>query len=419
MQIVQTKTYLVYGDSGSGKSTFINSLGGIDQDNQKPQTGGLGVAVTIDAGRIYYCEDEILGNLQLIDTRGTWDPGQINNDQILQNLVKTLLDYSVHQMSQQVNPLQQLDGILYIHNSFIDRYARDTRITQLGILIGCDLHSSTLTIMTRCKEIQNTNLKYNFYEWNKKLHKNESEYIHWDSVNPLDNQKQKLKELLNNLKPIPLSNINDANQEIIKLAKELQSKDLIEVEEPRIRTIIKPYKKEKNKKKTTYTNVTLTINPPKGIMNQIGTWVPIKVPFLSNNGNLTTTSIRIDADFPPDSLPPKLILFCDLDKNINEIKGSNLDITKYEFINNGDYYDAKFQYRWINQQNEDAGRIDLKIKMIIQYRQIKLKQKEEKEEYLEKVLKPRYSDEKPYIQQAMEQQFENLYDAIKQNFEIS
>lgn len=41
--------------------------------------------------------------------------------------------------------------------------------------------------MTRCKEIENTNLKFNFYEWNKKLHKSEIEYIHWDSVNPLEN----------------------------------------------------------------------------------------------------------------------------------------------------------------------------------------------------------------------------------------
>ncbi|CAD8173878.1 unnamed protein product [Paramecium pentaurelia] len=417
MQNQHIRTYLVYGDSGSGKSTFINSLGGIDQDNQKPQTGGLGVAVTIDPGRIYYIQDEVLGNMQLIDTRGTWDPGQINNDQILQNLVKTLLDYSVHEMSQQVNPIQQLDGILYIHNSFIDRYARDTRIKQLGILIGSNLHTSTLTIMTRCKEIQNTNLKFNFYEWNKKLHNSEIEYIHWDSVNPLENQKEKLKELLLNLKPIPLSNIKDANQEIIKLAKELQLKDLIEIEEPRVRTIIKQYTKEKLKKKTSYTNVTLTINPPKGIMNQIGGWVPIKIPYLSGGGNLTTTSIRIDADFPSYSLPPKLILYCDLDKSLNEIKGQNLEIIKHEFINNGDYYDANFQYRWNGINNENVGRVDLKIKMIIQYRQIKQKQREDKEEYFEKVMKPRYSDEKPYIQQAMEQQFDNLYEGIKRNFE--
>lgn len=56
-------TYLIYGDSGSGKSTFIEYLKGLDSNNKGPATGGLGVAVTIDAGTIYLVNDEILGKL--------------------------------------------------------------------------------------------------------------------------------------------------------------------------------------------------------------------------------------------------------------------------------------------------------------------------------------------------------------------
>ena len=52
-QFIHIPTYLVYGDSGSGKSTFIKCLGGIDLNNQTPKTGGLGVAVTTEPGKIY------------------------------------------------------------------------------------------------------------------------------------------------------------------------------------------------------------------------------------------------------------------------------------------------------------------------------------------------------------------------------
>ena len=93
---------------------------------------------------------------------------------------------------------------------------------------------------------------------------------------------------------------------------------------------------------------------------------------------MTETTIRINADFPQHALPPKLILSCELDKDITEIKGQNIDLVSAEFINNGDNYDAHFKYRWNGGNNENVGRVDLRVKMVIQYRQVKEKVREEK-----------------------------------------
>ena len=47
------KIYLIIGDSGAGKSSFINSLGGRDEDDEMAETGHGGDAVTMTPGKIY------------------------------------------------------------------------------------------------------------------------------------------------------------------------------------------------------------------------------------------------------------------------------------------------------------------------------------------------------------------------------
>ena len=54
------KKYLLFGDSGSGKSSFVKCLGGKDLDGVDPEVGGKGDSVTSEP-KIYYVDDEILG----------------------------------------------------------------------------------------------------------------------------------------------------------------------------------------------------------------------------------------------------------------------------------------------------------------------------------------------------------------------
>ena len=49
----KTRSFLVYGDSGMGKSNFIRSLQGVDENGIPPEVGGLGESMTICPGKIY------------------------------------------------------------------------------------------------------------------------------------------------------------------------------------------------------------------------------------------------------------------------------------------------------------------------------------------------------------------------------
>jgi GTPase SAR1 family protein len=50
------RTYLVYGDSGCGKSSFISQLKGVSTDNKLPECGGGGEAMTKEPGKVYVVE---------------------------------------------------------------------------------------------------------------------------------------------------------------------------------------------------------------------------------------------------------------------------------------------------------------------------------------------------------------------------
>ena len=96
------KKYLLFGDSGSGKSSFVKSLGGKDLEGNDPEVGGKGDSVTTEP-KIYIVDDEILGFIYFIDTKGTHDPSEWNNDTIIENLVKALSDLSVLGMKEDCN----------------------------------------------------------------------------------------------------------------------------------------------------------------------------------------------------------------------------------------------------------------------------------------------------------------------------
>lgn len=46
----------MYGDSGSGKSSFIKYLNGVDENERPPMVGGNGESVTKEPGTIYTAE---------------------------------------------------------------------------------------------------------------------------------------------------------------------------------------------------------------------------------------------------------------------------------------------------------------------------------------------------------------------------
>ena len=54
------KKYLLFGDSGSGKSSFVKNLGGKDLEGNDPEVGGKGDSVTTEP-KIYIVNDELLG----------------------------------------------------------------------------------------------------------------------------------------------------------------------------------------------------------------------------------------------------------------------------------------------------------------------------------------------------------------------
>ena len=127
------KSYILFGDSGSGKSTFIRSLNG-KKEGKLPETNGDGSSCTKDANTY---ESTLLNQpIMLIDTRGTNDTSVNANDEII---VEGLVDFLLN--SKESSGENILNGIIYIHDGLQTcRYHLEQRLSKLAFILSIPLN---------------------------------------------------------------------------------------------------------------------------------------------------------------------------------------------------------------------------------------------------------------------------------------
>jgi GTPase Era involved in 16S rRNA processing len=115
--------YFVVGDSGAGKSTFINKLLGDEVAKVLIENPG-GKSITQGA-QIYTSDNP---KFHIVDTQGTNDTSNSTNDSVLASVMNKFLSNS---------DFSKINGIIYIHDSnMVARCHYDLRCKELSKLVG-------------------------------------------------------------------------------------------------------------------------------------------------------------------------------------------------------------------------------------------------------------------------------------------
>jgi len=204
-------TFLSFGDSVNGKSTFIKIFA---IHKEGIVIGGEGDSCTMQC-TIYQCYHELYGHFNLIDTRGTNDTNEYDNDAILEAIFKFWMNNS--------KGMLRISGILYFHDSnAVSRWHCEARLGLLSVISKGIEPKNYMVICTKYDDLKIGKQR----ELERLLkEKCKSDFVYWDSVTAIKGQVEDFFNKLRNLKEPRMENIETIEKEIEEKAKELWEKD--------------------------------------------------------------------------------------------------------------------------------------------------------------------------------------------------
>jgi GTPase Era involved in 16S rRNA processing len=215
-------TILLWGDSGTGKSAFVNCIA--DKDIAVEGTNGSSCTIQPKIYRVIPRE-EVKGfaAVNLIDTRGIHDAKHVSDLEIMQSFVDYMLESSESPL------LWKFDALLFLFNA--GERKTDHIITCLKefnetFCSDAD-QKSIIIVLTMCGDFADRTLQERVKYFKSQLpHLN---FVVWDSHNNIPGQFEELSKLLKAIKPFDLHIAEKLKPAIEKEAEELRIKDVVPV----------------------------------------------------------------------------------------------------------------------------------------------------------------------------------------------
>ena len=212
----KNKKYLCFGDSGNGKSSFINCF--LSTEN-KLSTSDNGDSCTKKLNIVQAKHGE-LGDFSLIDSQGTNDTELLNPSSILEGI----LDFIITKKEE----LNEIDGILYFHDSNqTARFYAPNRLKLLNCIIkGVNLCENVILICTKYNDLKKAK-KEQFKNFLSKYESMFNSICFWDSIDYLSDQFEQLRKSFNKVKGMKLLLSNDIYPRIVKKSEDLHENNKI------------------------------------------------------------------------------------------------------------------------------------------------------------------------------------------------
>lgn len=219
------KLLILLGESGHGKSSFVNYLAAKDPDNKElyiAKEGESIFSVGTKQVEIYSFEREDFGKLILVDTEGMNDPENDDNSKIIFNIFHALFS----QNSDYV-----VDAIVYFEVAGKPKFQYEKHLKlfcQIFQLEFEEIQKSTIFVHSKYNNLAEI---IKATEHKKKMDEIQAKFkdilqIKWDNKFPFKDQLKELKMATSKTKKFTLT-LNAYIDEITEIAKKLREEDII------------------------------------------------------------------------------------------------------------------------------------------------------------------------------------------------